>query len=441
MTQRPITQGNNMRNAIIYMTIVFLVASNLFGLINVEGIFSLLFSSNMLLFALCGVGAVAALVSRKNGGLKVFGSYFGNYFGLFLFSVTFVALLTLIEFRLADRFRVFARWGSLLTLFFVFPALAYCKRAPRGIVDLMVVFERAASVGCLLYILNALFFQATGSLILPGQSFLGDFEHASVRYFLVRLSVPAIFDFTTIFSFVMLLTTSGGERREHIFAFAVGVCAIVLVAQSRAEIAAIAISIFVALVLRFGHEHPYLCLISAGILALILLAITGLFSNILGLFMVNGNLERSTMIRSDSTDYYLSVFTQNPLIGFGFIVGSPSYYSLEHGISGLAWTSDVGFVGQLAQWGVFFLVLFVLSCARAIYVTLTCWRRSRIRLKCLMAAFLCYLAVTSYSLIILSVVGGLCFPLFVVIFESIAVECKDSSCSDVSWGVDYLELH
>lgn len=420
--QRNNEQVQSMKYANIYMALVFLVASKLFGLVNVEGLFNLLFSSNVLLFLLCFAGALAVLLPRKKGGLKVFCSYIGNYFGFFLFSVLFVALLTLIEFPFVDRFRVFARCCSLLTLFFVFPAIAYCKQAPRGIIDLMTLFEKIAFLGCCLYILNALVFQVTGRMIFPGQSFLGDYEHASVRYFLVRLSVPSIFDFTTIFAFIMLLTSEGRDRRMHLVTFTVEFCAIAFVAQSRAEIAAVVLSVFTAFILRFGYEHPYLCLSAAGIGVLIILAMTGVLSNIFGLFLVNGNLEQSTLIRVNSTHYYLSIFSQNPLIGFGFIAGTPSYYGVEHGLSGLAWTSDVGFVGQLAQWGVFFLICYTFSILRSIYVTVVHWGSSPVRLKCLMAAFLCYMALTSYSLIILSIVGGLCFPLFVAIYECVSYE-------------------
>jgi hypothetical protein len=374
----------------------------------------------VLLSLACFLGTILFLLFNSNKNTKRFGNFFYAYFWYFLIITTIVAILTVVTYPEVDRLRVFARWAGYMTLVFVFMALIYCKTVENGLLNLLTLLEKVATVGFILYILNALLFQMTGRLVFPGQAFLGDSEHASVRYFLVRLSTPAVFDFSILASFVMGVCLDVSHRKSHFFSFILGLFVIIGIAQSRAEIAAVMVACFVVLVIKYGYKHPILSLWFAGIVLLVVLAFSGGLSRLGGLFTVNGSLDSSTLIRGESTTYYLTVFKSNPLFGFGFITGSKYYFELEHGLDGLSWVSDVGIFGQLAEWGTLFLIAYVTILIRSLYIIITRWQAVPLFAKCLMAACFVYIILTSFSLIILSTTTGLCFALYVLIFEYIA---------------------
>lgn len=401
----------------VYLIITFVIAFDCFGVIGSEGLTSIFLSSKLLLSIVCIGGAFLFLLSSKGRSVPLIGTFFSGYYCFFFISVTLVAILTVNAYPSVDKLRVFSRWASYLTVSFVFIAMVYCYGKRNGLFELLLLLEKVATVGYCLYFLNALAFQVTGNLMLPGQAFLGDHEHANVRYFLVRLSTPLLFDISVIASFVFAIAGAKNQKRFHLISFILGLFVVVGISQSRAEMAAVIAACFIALVIRYGHTHPVLAIISSLAVLSIAMFFAGLFDQIVGLFYQNGAVESSTLIRGKSVDYYMSIFSRNPLYGFGFISGSDSYYLLEHGVSGQAWISDVGIFGQLAHWGIFFGLIYFGFIARAVYITVGRWRAMPTSVKCLVLASLVYVALTSYSQISLSVTSGLVFPFLVAIFE------------------------
>ena len=400
-----------------YLVATFIIACDCFGLIGSEGLASTFLSSKLLLSFVCFVGSVLFLLSKKGRVIPFIGTFFSSYFGFFLLSVTLVAFFTVAFYPNVDKLRVFSRWAAYLTVSFVFMAMVYCYGNRKGLSGILLLLEKVVTVGYLLYILNALTFQLSGSLLFPGQAFLGDHEHANVRYFFVRLSTPLLFDIGVISSFVFAFTGEEREKRFHAISFVLGLFVIVGISQSRAEIAAVVAACFIALVIRYGYKHPVMAVVSSSIVLAIGMLFAGLFDQLVGLFYQNGSIDSSTLIRNNSTEYYLSIFYNNPIYGFGFISGSDSYYALEHGLLGQAWISDVGIFGQLAHWGLFFALLYFGFIARAVFLTIGRWTSMSTSAKCLALASLVYVALTSYSQIALSTTSGLVFPFLISIFE------------------------
>ena len=126
--------------------------------------------------------------------------------------------------------------------------------------------------------------------------------------------------------------------------------------------------------------------------------------------------EISVTARTYAYDYFWSVFKSNPIFGFGFVKSSEAYGTVLHGPLGLAYTDDVGFVGQLAVLGIFSLVI-VLGIYTMLMKQIVKIRKKTGCWDCLLVGIYAYLISSSITLIVFDQQRICLLPIIVALFE------------------------
>lgn len=281
--------------------------------------------------------------------------------------------------------------------------LLACVFRQRGsVVKVLDAILFLAAICYVCSIAQSVVYGATGSILFPSMITRG---HIEVRGGALRMtSQPPTATLMIAYSFVRMVW--GDERLKkrlfYIVCFALGVWAIVGVVQTRMEVIAWIVAIVATLLLtRMGKMSTFKKALVFAILAALVLS-SGYLDTLLGSFASDAQYGGDTAtVRQYAMAYYMNVFLNNPLFGFGFL-NNDLYPSLTNGAGGLFYTSDVGFVGQLATWGLCFAVVYICFFGRLLYLAARSWQSTDNEQHALMVIFIAYLLMTSATLIFMS---------------------------------------
>ena len=103
-------------------------------------------------------------------------------------------------------------------------------------------------------------------------------------------------------------------------------------------------------------------------------------------------------------------------MGYGW-PSDAGYSQVAHGLLGTAYTSDVGFIGLLAETGLFSLVFFVIPIIRMIYVLVKTKEMPLDAMRMFLMVLIVYLLTTSATIIITDGARCLALPIIMALYE------------------------
>lgn len=286
--------------------------------------------------------------------------------------------------------RYFVRYASCLL---AYPLLIEMLRQDtyRRIFNCM---SAVAGVYCVFVIVQSVVYNASGMILFDRMITT---ERVMERSFGLRMYLMGgITQLALLYSFVSVVwgKISFRERFFHIVVIAIVAYAVVTVEQTRADTVALAISMILPLLLnQYGKAHGFIqrflvVTVLVGCVAL------GLSSQLFNFFLEEGS-DYSVIARQYAYGYYFDWFLRSPLFGFGFVSSTSSVAS---GSAGMAFVSDVAFVGELGQWGLLFLAVFLMFFLRLIFILAKSKRRVPDVDYALMVSFLCYLLLGTMTI-------------------------------------------
>ncbi|MFI3213727.1 MAG: hypothetical protein R3Y24_10330 [Eubacteriales bacterium] len=241
----------------------------------------------------------------------------------------------------------------------------------------------------------------------------------------VRITLFLFGNLFLLYHFDMLLSKNK-KRSWHLINFILGVLCVFLVQQTRMFYIADMLGLFIILFFsgkKVNKKIRNMLLFAGGVIMLLLTgAVQALVNSIF--FGNDVYVLSSTSIRVSAIEYYISCFIENPLIALGF-VSDGTYYNLVHGISGSYYYSDVGYIGVLAQTGVFSIIIYIIPLLRMFYITLKCIKKTTLEECAFMISICCFLSILSMTIAFTSTTRILAFTWFYALFEyNYKIQCR-----------------
>lgn len=207
------------------------------------------------------------------------------------------------------------------------------------------------------------------------------------------------------------------EKRTGLMMSSVGLMHLFLLQQTRMWMIIITVCIGI-MILNYGENKKQQI---QRFVLVILIGFSLAYSNILGDFMAtfsqtSGEYSGSTIAREYSWTYFMSVVAKNPLFGFG-VPFDANYFRVAHGSLGVAQTSDVGFLGLLANMGIMAIGFYIYPILRMVnqYRKQICKCESNIRIFLL--TLIVFVILSSATLIITDAGRCMAFPFILALFE------------------------
>ncbi len=284
----------------------------------------------------------------------------------------------------------------------------------RKMMDWLTVIATVCAVAMLL---QSFFYSATGGILFSAMTNTSGAD-VSIRDFGIRFSPPGgLMTFATIYATIsaVFLSKNKSNRLPYIVSAVLLILAILVVYQTRMEDIALIGSLLFGIVICAESGR-----LSKGIkrllvvLLVVLMFCMGFFESLIGSFSsTDAVYSGSASIRMDAYSYYFEMFLRYPLFGFGSL---PSTSSLLHG-DGSAYISDVGVVGLSAQWGLLFVILYLIFFWRMISVYQNTRGDVDSLERALMLSVIIYLLFTSITLCCYSPALGIRVVVALALFE------------------------
>ena len=347
--------------------------------------------------------------------MRYYGSYITKYgFTVFIIFLLF-AFYTIQSYpnqKLADTFRYGGR--------FLYPLYAigflYIFERDEGPSRWLSIINKLCFLWYLYIILQAFFYSVTGSLLFDFASYFSG-DDVNVRDSGLRVGLGTFGNIMLIYNLIHAL----GASKQNISVFSIvqsilGIYCIIFVQQTRATILLMSLCIAFILFFRGGTTFQNilkpLFVLGIGIL----LFTSDVVWNFISSFSPTGEQSGSTIARLYAWEYYFNKFLANPLFGFAW-PGDESYYNVAHGALGVAYLSDVGFVGLMAELGLFSIPFYIVPLARMGYILYKIGIRNAVKKYMFLVVLFLYLIGSSITLIITDAGRALAFPFIIALFE------------------------
>lgn len=203
----------------------------------------------------------------------------------------------------------------------------------------------------------------------------------------------------------------------NIFMVVLGLYHVVLVQQTRVMII-ISIACLAFIVLFYGKNVKQQIFRAVSVLITgIILGTSSVVSEFIATFTsTSSEYSGSTVARKYAINYFMGIFAENPVMGYGW-PSDAGYSHIAHGALGTAYTSDVGFIGLLAETGLFSLVFFVIPIIRMIYVLFKTKEMPLDATRIFLMVLVVYLLTTSATVIITDGARCLALPVLMALYE------------------------
>lgn len=311
-----------------------------------------------------------------------------------VFLMPICSVLFLIEFSLYNRFVTFLQMVNILSLFWN-----------------------------ILIIVQSIVYAKKGLILDFSSYFIGDDVY--VRNNTIRISTGILSEYMIIYNFSALYNKKLNKSFSYLFhliAFVIGIYCIFFVAQSRADEVYVFVSLCTILFVGDGSLKHRVITFLVFISGLFIIYFSDIFSSFLSTFNPSGEYQNGTTHRLYAIEYYIEIILNNPIFGNGFALTtnrSQVYYYVEHGIKGWAYYSDVGFLGLLANVGIFSFVVYIIPIFRQFQVlTLLSKRNCIVESLFLLGSFV-YTLLSSFSLISTDATRMLQFAFIIALYETV----------------------
>lgn len=296
---------------------------------------------------------------------------------------------------------------------------------PIYAIPLIWIFERdcgqkkfLSTINCIavgwsvLSIIQSRFYARTGTLLFSFLEYFG--SDINVRNGNLRISSLAFGNIMVLYNFVRFYTrqVKGWKRLLVFFEFAIGFYCVIAVQQTRAMIMICFCCIILILLICGKTIHKkvvgFFIVLLVGVVLISTSYVSAFFSTFSSIAY-----EGSSIARVYAIGYFWNVFLNNPLVGFGWVFDPV----IAHGANGIAYTSDVGIVGMLAEIGLFAIPFYIVPLSRMIIMIKRYGLKKMIHDNSFLVIIMVYLLGTTATLIITD--SGRCFgfPLIIALFE------------------------
>ncbi|SFC61946.1 hypothetical protein SAMN02910398_02719 [Butyrivibrio sp. YAB3001] len=219
-----------------------------------------------------------------------------------------------------------------------------------GIISTLLAFSIAVCRECL------------GISILPGSPFFG-FRDGRVRISITQLGMDSL-----LFLFYSIVI----EKKRtllNIFTFLIMIYAVLFYQSTRIIDIALVGAMFSILFLYRGSNNEKIIIKCIIIILLIIFLFN--YTVIINSFSVDGDKAGSTLARLGAIDYFYELFSENPILGIGFIrPKNDELLAIWSGPLNIYFFGDLGLIGGVFQCGLLGIPLFILPLIRLLYVSL-----------------------------------------------------------------------
>ena len=406
----------------IVVAVLFALAIDyeFFYLFPYSGIMRTLFrDSKYLLVGILGVCIATYILYGRSSLIAGYKKRMQKYTIFIVIMFGILAAFTILAYpsqKITDTLKI---GGRFLYPIYVIPIIWIFER-DGGTKKFLSVINCIAVGWSLLSVIQSAFYAQTGTLLFSFMEYFG--SDVNVRNGNLRISSLAFGSIMMLYNFIRFYTrqVKGWKRLLAFLEFALGLYCIIVIQQTRAMI--LVCFVCLALVLLIYGKTLQKKFVGFFIVLFIgiFLVSTSYVSDFFSTFS-SADYEGSPIARDYAIGYFWNVFLNNPLVGFGWAFSS----SITHGPMGIAYTSDVGIVGMLAEIGLFTIPFYIVPIVRMVMIIKRYGLRRMMHDNSFLIILIVYLLGTTATLIITD--RGRCFgfPLIIALFEYFYMHMND----------------
>lgn len=372
---------------ITIIVFLFLGASNAYNLVSIKGLtgydYNLTFPIGLILaFSLHNSHR------RKDWTLS---KEFRTYYVWNVISIATLVVYTIMTYSQQSLYLTFRVASQYLLVIWAVP-IYYLMRIDNTEAKIMESVNLLAVIWCSLLLVHSIYYNTTGGVLFD---FI-DSASSGLRNEHLRVSTGCLTNVSLIYCFWKMLSNEPKRKKYHMCCFAIMVAALIYVMQSRAYTVAMSIVLIVMIIFDRNSLRNFT---RKTVLVLVIVAIAFGTDFIQSYFHdIFTRYEISVTARTYGYSYYWNVFLKNPVFGFGLLKDQEHYSLIYSGSLGLAFMDDVGIVGQLAELGIFCLLIVV---GMYLYLIKTYWKFKKTNgTNTFLLGLLTYLIATSATLIV-----------------------------------------
>lgn len=279
----------------------------------------------------------------------------------------------------------------------------------------------------LLVIMQVIYYKNNGAFFLDYGTYMKQYFNQG-KYGL-RIGMHVFGNIAILYNLVNIRYTKRFIKIWHFINFILGLYCFIFIQQTRSLFFyiffCIAVYIFVS---PDKSAKTRILQFTAMVFALYVVAFTNIINSYIESFSLQGDNAFSTSTRLYAVQYYISCFLKNPFVGNGLADGGKEsyYYSVEHGSAGIAYYSDVGLIGVLANLGLVTIVVYIIPMVRMIKIWIRTHKFMETRMEIFSLLTLVYFVITAitYSLVIGR--NSLLFAIAIGLFEYVNVKYRNA---------------
>lgn len=345
--------------------------------------------------------------------INSYGQYIKYYCICVFFIFLIFSLYTIVIYpnqKIADTFRYGGRFlYPILAVMFIF--LFERDGGPNKIISFL---NKLCCVWYVYIILQSIVYSTTGGFLFDFDSYFSG-ETVNIRNESLRVGLGSFGNIILIYNLVQIFC----NKKKTFFIFlqvVLGFYCLIVIQQTRMYI----LITFICLAFIFlvkGKSKLQIILTPLIILSLgLFLTFSSTVNEFFASFSITGEQAGSTIARLDAIDYFWNVFLDNPIFGFAW-PGDEAYFSIAHGPLGTAYLSDIGFLGLLAELGLFAIPFYLLPLIRIVYILYKIGWKRVIRENMFLVVLLVYMIGTSVTLLITDSGRSIAFPFIIALYE------------------------
>lgn len=318
--------------------------------------------------------AIPLILVMLMNGIKIKNYKFASLILTLLFMVFISAIWSCIQYfeNTIDILTSVIPWISLLMYF---PLSDFIRREKKFFLRLLTIMN---IICCLVFIYQSIRFQES-SFFLNDNYFISE-----SGYFYIPLrgnSIRILMNWQIIIASLLISISELLKRRSlkvislDFINFISGTICIFSVIQTRTLLIIYIISLLFAtlLVIKKNIKMRTIIIIMATILCVfVTYFFSGLSKWVSSFFSTFSDSEyaSSNSIREGAVLHFLDIIKTNPFLGNGFYLGNPgtTSYLRAKGLLGLYYYSDLGMIGNLAQYGILALISFLIYLKKSLSV-------------------------------------------------------------------------
>lgn len=365
------------------------------------------------------------LLTRRNT-LKVYGQWMINYSLIVCFSFFVLLIYSRSIYPAQKIIDTLAIGGRYACVLIVIPIMLLLLR-DGGPNRLLTYLNAIVFIWYLYTAVQSIVYAGTGSFLFSFRDYyLGD---VNIRNSNIRVTQGT---FGTIMFLYNASILFFGEKKKKLFnLLMVGLSLyhVVFIQQTRVMIIVSAICLAFIILFYGKNIRQQIFRALSVLIAGVVLATSPVVAEFLSTFTSTSiEYEGSSIAREYATTYFWKVFLENPLVGYAWPADT-AYKHIAHGALGTAYTSDVGFLGLMAETGLFSIVFFIVPLCRMIYILRKTRGAQLDGMRMFLMVIVVYLLATSVTVIITDGARCIALPVLMALFEyyySALLEGKNS---------------